>query len=60
LPKLIHAVGLASSTSKARDLIAQGGVRLDREPVTELELPLERVAGRVLQVGKRGFRRLLA
>ena len=60
LPKLIHAVGLAASTSKARDLIAQGGVRLDGEQVTELELPLERVAGRVLQVGKRGFRRLRA
>jgi tyrosyl-tRNA synthetase len=60
LPRLIHAVGLATSTSKARDLINQGAVRLDQAPVTELELPLERVAGRVLQVGKRGFRRLLA
>jgi len=57
---LMHAVGLATSTSKARDLINQGAVKLDQAPVTELELPLERVAGRVLQVGKRGFRRLLA
>jgi tyrosyl-tRNA synthetase len=60
LPRLMHAVGLATSTSKARDLINQGAVKLDQAPVTELELPLERVAGRVLQVGKRGFRRLLA
>jgi tyrosyl-tRNA synthetase len=60
LPKLIHAVGLAASTSKARSLITQGGVKLDGTAVAELELPVEAVAGRVLQVGKRGFRRLLA
>jgi tyrosyl-tRNA synthetase len=60
MPRLIHRVGLADSTSKARDLIKQGAVKLDQTPVTELELPTEKVAGRVLQVGKRGFRRLLA
>ena len=60
LPRLMHEIGLSASTSKARDLITQGAVKLDQEPVTELELPLEQVAGRVLQVGKRGFRRLLA
>jgi tyrosyl-tRNA synthetase len=59
MPKLIVAVGLARSTSQARDLIKQDGVRLDGEPVGALEMPLERVAGRVLQVGKRGFRRLV-
>jgi tyrosyl-tRNA synthetase len=60
LPRLLVGVGLARSTSQARDLIEQGGVSIDREPISALELPLERVAGRVLQVGKRGFRRLLA
>jgi tyrosyl-tRNA synthetase len=60
LPRLIHAVDLADSTSKARELIKQGAVKLDQTPVVELELPLDQVAGRVLQVGKRGFRRLLA
>jgi len=60
LPRLIVGVGLAASTSKARNLIEQGGVSLDGSPVSELELPLDTIAGRVLQVGKRGFRRLLA
>jgi tyrosyl-tRNA synthetase len=60
LPRLIHAVGLAASTSKARDLITQGAVKLDQAPVSALQLPVDQVAGRVLQVGKRGFRRLLA
>ncbi len=59
IPRLIAALRLAASTSKARDLISQGGVKLGDEPVTELELPLDRVAGKVLQVGKRGFRRLV-
>jgi tyrosyl-tRNA synthetase len=60
MPRLIHGVGLADSTSKARDLIKQGAVKLDQTPVKELEMPVEQVAGRVLQVGKRSFRRLLA
>jgi tyrosyl-tRNA synthetase len=60
LPRLIASLGLAGSTSKARLLITQGGVKLDGEPVTELALPVERVVGKVLQAGKRGFRRIVA
>jgi tyrosyl-tRNA synthetase len=48
------------SRSDARRKIAQGGVRLDGEPVSELDLPAESLDGRVLQVGKRQFRRLRA
>jgi tyrosyl-tRNA synthetase len=33
-------------------------VKLDGEPVSELDLPADRLDGRVLQVGKRRFRRL--
>jgi tyrosyl-tRNA synthetase len=58
LPALLVANGMAASTSKARDQIKQGGVRLDGEPVTALDLPVGRVAGKVLQVGRRQFRRL--
>ncbi|MGH2795535.1 MAG: tyrosine--tRNA ligase [Actinomycetota bacterium] len=58
LPAVMVALGLASSTSKARDQIKQGGVRLDGEPVTELDVPFEGVDGRVLQAGRRNFRRL--
>ena len=41
-------------------VLAQGGVRLDGEPLaaTDLDLPRERLDGAVLQVGKRHFRRL--
>jgi tyrosyl-tRNA synthetase len=53
---LAEAFGL--STSEARRLIAQGGVRLDGDPVHELDLPRGRLAGAVLQAGKRRFVRL--
>jgi tyrosyl-tRNA synthetase len=53
---LAEAFGL--STSEARRLIAQGGVKLDGEPVSDLDLPRERLAGAVLQAGKRRFVRL--
>jgi len=46
------------SRSEARRNIAQGGVRLDGEPVAELDLPAADLDGRVLQVGKRRFLRL--
>jgi tyrosyl-tRNA synthetase len=60
LPALI-AGAFQISSSEARRLIAQGGVRLDGEGVSpeSLDLPRERLAGRVLQVGKRRFVRLL-
>ncbi|HET8606932.1 MAG TPA: tyrosine--tRNA ligase [Gaiellaceae bacterium] len=57
LPKLLAESGLAPSTSEARRLIAQGGVRLDGEVVDELDLPRTRLAGAVLQAGKRRFLR---
>jgi tyrosyl-tRNA synthetase len=59
LPALI-AEGFGMSRSDARRMLAQGGVRLDGEPLgaDELDLPRERVDGHVLQVGKRHFRRV--
>jgi tyrosyl-tRNA synthetase len=57
LPALLaDAFGL--STSEARRLIAQGGVKLDGEVASELDIPRERLAGAVLQAGKRRFVRL--
>jgi tyrosyl-tRNA synthetase len=57
LPALLaDAFGL--STSEARRLIGQGGVRLDGAPVEELDVSRERLAGVVLQAGKRRFVRL--
>lgn len=57
LPALLaDAFGL--STSEVRRLIAQGAVKLDGTAVSELDLPRERLAGAVLQAGKRRFVRL--
>jgi tyrosyl-tRNA synthetase len=59
LPALI-ADGFGMSRSDARRMLAQGGVRLDGEPLgaDDLDLPRERLDGAVLQVGKRHFRRV--
>jgi len=61
LPRLIAgAFGL--STSEGRRLLQQGGVKLDGEPLPAepLDLEVDSLAGRVLQVGKRRFCRLRA
>jgi tyrosyl-tRNA synthetase len=57
LPELI-ASEFGGSRSEARRTISQGGVKLDGEPVSALDLPAGELDGRVLQVGKRRFRRL--
>jgi tyrosyl-tRNA synthetase len=59
LPSLISE-GFSVSSSEARRLIKQGGVKLDGETVAAdvLELPREALVGRVLQLGKRRFLRL--
>jgi tyrosyl-tRNA synthetase len=57
LPALLaDAFGL--STSEARRLIAQGGVKVADEPVAELDIARASLAGAVLQAGKRRFVRL--
>jgi tyrosyl-tRNA synthetase len=60
LSALIRDTGLATSGGEARRLIQQGAVRLDGDPVGDLELPRQRLAGAVLQVGKRRFVRLVS
>ena len=61
LPTLLHASGLCASTSEARRQAAAGAVRLDGNPVRDptATLPRDQLAGRVLQVGKRRFVRLV-
>jgi tyrosyl-tRNA synthetase len=51
---------LGMTTSQARRLIDQGGLRLDGEPVAELDIPAERLRGALLQAGKRQFMRFAA
>jgi tyrosyl-tRNA synthetase len=61
LPELIASL-FGGSRSEARRHLASGAVRLDGEPVAGdvLDLPVAALDGRVLQVGKRRFRRLRA
>jgi tyrosyl-tRNA synthetase len=56
---LVERLGVAS-TSEARRLIAQGGVRIDGEPVADLDVPRARLQDAVLQAGKRRFLRFRA
>jgi tyrosyl-tRNA synthetase len=46
------------STSEARRLIAQGGVKIDGRQVEELDLPRSALSGTLVQAGKRRFVRL--
>ena len=51
---LVERLGLGS-TSEARRLIAQGAVKVDGEVVSDVDLPRERLAGALVQAGKRRF-----
>jgi tyrosyl-tRNA synthetase len=61
MPRLMHALGLAASNAEARRLIEQGGVRLGGDLVADPaeEFAPEALRGRVLQVGRRRFVRLV-
>ncbi len=60
LPALIAEL-FGGSRSDARRKLAQGGVRLDGEALSAqaVDVPADDLQGRVLQVGKRQFRRLV-
>jgi tyrosyl-tRNA synthetase len=60
LPALLVEFLGVGSTSEARRLIAQGAVKLDGEPITELDLPRARLEGSLVQAGKRRFMRFHA
>ena len=57
LPALL-AAAFGVSKSEARRLIAQGGVKLDGEVATELDLDRARLVDAMVQAGKRRFARL--
>jgi tyrosyl-tRNA synthetase len=61
LPRLLAELGLVSSNSDGRRQIEQGGVRIDGEQVTDpsLEIAVAELPGKVLQVGRRKFLRLV-
>ena len=51
---LVEHLGIAS-TSEARRLIAQGGVKVNGDVVSELDLPRTALEGALIQAGKRRF-----
>jgi tyrosyl-tRNA synthetase len=55
LPALLVELFHISSTSEARRLIAQGGVRLDGAVVSDLDVRRGALEGALLQAGKRQF-----
>ncbi len=57
LPGLLTEYLGIGSTSEARRLIAQGGVKVNGEPVVELDLPRAALEGALVQAGKRRFAR---
>ena len=57
LPALL-AVAFGLSTSDARRMIGQGGVRVNGTPVSELDVPRAALDGALVQAGKRRFVRL--
>jgi tyrosyl-tRNA synthetase len=58
LPALLVEQMGVSSTSEARRLIQQGGVKVNGDPATGLDMGRDDLAGALLQVGKRRFARL--
>jgi tyrosyl-tRNA synthetase len=59
LPELLKEQ-FGQSNSHWRRVIEQGGVKIDGEPVHDLELPSERLRGALVQAGKRQFLKVSA
>jgi tyrosyl-tRNA synthetase len=57
LPALL-ATAFGLSTSEARRMIGQGGVKIDGTVVSELDISRDDAAGRIVQAGKRRFARI--
>ena len=55
---VLKQAGLTASTSDALRMLAQGGVKMDGEKISDKSLRLERGVSVVLQVGKRKFARV--
>jgi tyrosyl-tRNA synthetase len=63
LAELLKEAGLCPSNSQARTQISGGGVRLEGEKITDPEYQIpdpEIIEGKILQLGKKQFRRLIS
>ncbi|MGA8941316.1 MAG: tyrosine--tRNA ligase [Thermoactinomyces sp.] len=52
---LLSKLGLVASNGEGRRMIQQGGVRINQEKVTDINLQIEVQEGMIVQVGKRKF-----
>lgn len=59
LPKLVVLAKMAGSTSEAKRLIQQGGVKVDGEKIKDPNYNVRPVRNMIIQVGKRRFTRIL-
>jgi len=58
LTQVLKASGLTQSTSEARRLVAQRGVKIDGETVSDVKLLVKKGEIFVIQVGKRKFKKI--
>jgi len=58
LPLILKEAGLVSSTSEGKRLIAQGGVKINGEIITDTEAIVTPVKDMIIQVGKRKIVRI--
>ena len=57
---MLGGSGFAAGTSEARRLVAQGGVSLNGETITDSGAEVTPAPGALLKVGKRKFARIIA
>lgn len=57
VPKLLHILGLVSSTSDGKRMLEQGGVKVDGNKITDANIKVENEM--VIQVGKRKFAKII-
>lgn len=57
IPKIVTGLKLSSSTSEARRLLKQGGIKLNGEKVENDKIALQ--TGDIIQVGKRKFAKII-
>ncbi|WP_377891079.1 tyrosine--tRNA ligase [Alkalihalobacillus sp. R86527] len=58
VPALVVALGMLPSTSEARRMVKNGGIKIDQEKVTDSSTVIEIVDGMVVQVGKRKVKKI--
>ncbi|MBF0707298.1 tyrosine--tRNA ligase [Alkalihalobacillus hwajinpoensis] len=58
VPTLIAKLGMLPSTSEARRMVKNGGIKLNEVKVTEVNEEIEVKNGLVIQVGKRKFKKI--